>query len=143
IPWPVTRCRGATSARTAVPSSTTDPGDHTVPIAGWVIARFLELDVPYPVREGANAASLPPIAWFELNRVEDPSGIKQQYLLAAARGAEGQACDFSVLRVYTWNRKKSRYGAAFIENDLCGTLPVRICTSAAGRPEFRCVNAVV
>ena len=136
-----TRPPGETSARTAVPSNTTEPGDQTVPIAGWVIARFLELDVPDPVREGANAANLRPIAWFELNRLEDPSGIKQQYLLAAARGAEGQACDFSVLRVYTWNRKKSRYETAFIENNLCGTLPVRIGKSAAGQPEFRFMNA--
>ncbi|HEU0368836.1 MAG TPA: hypothetical protein VFR42_06490, partial [Candidatus Acidoferrum sp.] len=107
----------------------------------WVIARFLELDVPDPVREGANAANLRPIAWFELNRVEDPSGIKQQYLLAAARGAEGQACDFSMLRVYTWNRKKSRYETAFIENNLCGALPIRIGKSTAGQPEFRFMNA--
>src|ERR1700745_3307475 len=69
-----TRPPGETSARTAVPSNTTEPGDQTVPIAGWVIARFLELDVPDPAREGARAANLRPIAWFELNRVEDPSG---------------------------------------------------------------------
>src|SRR5215510_13467665 len=136
-----TRPPGETSARTAVQPATTEPGDQTVPIAGWVIARFLELDVPDPVREGASAANLRPIAWFELNRVGDPSGEKQQYLLAAARGPEGQACDFSVLRVYTWNRKKSRYETAFIENDLCGSLPIRVRKSAAGQPEFRFMNA--
>jgi hypothetical protein len=136
-----TRPPGETSARTAVPPTTTDPGDQTIPIAGWVIARFLELDVPDPVREGASAANLRPIAWFELNRVADPSGEKQQYLLAAARGPEGQACDFSVLRVYTWNRKKTRYETAFIENNLCGSLPIRVRQSAAGQPEFRFMNA--
>lgn len=136
-----TRPPGETSARTAVQPATTDSGDQTVPIAGWVIARFLELDIPDPVREGAAAANLRPIAWFELNRVEDPSGEKPQYLLAAARGPEGQACDFSVLRVYTWNRKKSRYETAFIENDLCGSLPIRVGRSATGQPEFRFVNA--
>src|SRR5467141_2784253 len=31
-----------TTARTSVPSNTTRPGDQSVPIAGWVIARFLE-----------------------------------------------------------------------------------------------------
>src|SRR5215469_2292111 len=136
-----TRPPGETSARTAVQPATTEPGDQTVPIAGWVIARFLELDVPDPVRLGASAANLRPIAWFELNRVEDPSGEKQQYLLAAARGPEGQRCDFSVLRVYTWNRKKSRYETAFIENDLCGSLPIRVGKSPAGQPEFRFMNA--
>ena len=126
-----------TTARTAVPANTTDPGDQSVPIAGWVIARFLELDVPDAVREGANSANLRPIAWFELNHVESPSGKRAQYLLAAARGSEGQACDFSVLRVYTWNVKKSRYETAFIENNLCGKLPIETEKSAAGQPEFR------
>jgi Bacterial SH3 domain len=136
-----TRPPGETSARTSVPSTTTVPGDQTQPIAGWVIARFLELDVPDPVREGANASNLRPIAWFELNQVDDPSGEKPQYLMAAARGAEGQSCDFSVLRVYTWNRKKSRYETAFIENYLCGSMPIRVGKSAAGQPEFRFSNA--
>ncbi|HXT24360.1 MAG TPA: SH3 domain-containing protein [Candidatus Eisenbacteria bacterium] len=136
-----TRPPGESSARTAVQPTTTEPGDQTVPIAGWVIARFLELDLPEPVREGANAANLRPIAWFELDRVEDAAGERPQYLLAAARGAEGQACDFSVLRVYTWNRKKSRYETAFIENNLCGSLPIRVGKSAAGQPEFRFANA--
>jgi hypothetical protein len=129
-----------TTARTSVPSNTTRPGDQSVPIAGWVIARFLELDVPDAVREGASSANLRPIAWFELNRVEDPSGDKAQYLLAATRGSEGQSCDFTVLRVYTWNRKKSRYETAFIENNLCGRLPIRTDKSAGGQPEFRFFN---
>src|SRR6266568_1089500 len=79
-----------TTARSPVPPAITQPGDQGVPIAGWVIARFLELDVPDAVREGANAANLRPIAWFELNHVDDPSGKKAQYLLAATRGSEGQ-----------------------------------------------------
>jgi hypothetical protein len=136
-----TRPPGETSARTAVQQNTTEPGDQTVPIAGWVIARFLELDVPEAVREGASAANLRPIAWFELNKVDDTAGPRPQYLLAAARGPEGQSCDFSVLRVYTWNRKKSRYETAFIENNLCGSLPIRVGKSAAGQPEFRFTNA--
>jgi len=128
-----------TTARTSV-TTTTVPGDHGVPIAGWVIARFLELDVPDAVREGSSAANLRPIAWFELNHVEDPSGKKAQYLLAATRGSEGQACDFSVLRVYTWNGKKSRYETAFIESNLCGKLPILTGKSATGQPEFRFMN---
>ncbi|HEY1421815.1 MAG TPA: hypothetical protein VGF20_00055 [Candidatus Acidoferrum sp.] len=130
-----------TTARTNVPANTTDPGDQSVPIAGWVIARFLELDVPDAVREGANSANLRPIAWFELNHVESPSGKRAQYLLAAARGSEGQACVFSVLRVYTWNTKKARYETAFIENNLCGKLPIETAKSPTGQPEFRFYNA--
>src|SRR4029077_17480400 len=108
---------------------------------GGVIGIFLELDVADAVREGANSANLRPIAWFELNHVEDPSGSKAQYLLAAAPGAEGQWCDFSVLRDDTWNRKKSRYETAFIENNLCGKLPIQTNKSASGQPEFRFLNA--
>jgi len=130
-----------TTAGTSVPSTTTEPGDQSVPIAGWVIARFLELDVPDAIREGANAANLRPMAWFELNFADDPSGKKAQYLLAATRGSEGQSCDFSVLRVYTWNGKKSRYETAFIENNLCGKLPIRTAKTASGQAEFRFFNA--
>ena len=131
-----TRPPGDPSTR-AEPVNTTQPGDQTVPIAGWVVARFIEMDLPDPVREGAASANIRPVAWFELNRVSDPSGDKPQYLLAAARGPEGQACDFTTLRVYTWYAKKDRYETAFIENRLCGQLPVRLGTGPNGEPEFR------
>jgi SH3-like domain-containing protein len=131
-----TRPPGDSTAR-AAETTTTAPGDQTLPIAGWVIARFIELDLPDPVREGANSANIRPIAWFELNRVSDPAGDKIQYLVAAARGPEGQPCDFTTLRVYTWNLKKERYETAFIENDLCGQLPIRIGKGPKDEPEFR------
>ena len=132
-----TRPPGENAARAAEPNTTTQPGDQTVPISGWVIARFIELDLPDAIREGAVSANLRALAWFELNRVSDPSGDKPQYLVAAARGPEGQACDFSALRVYTWYVKKSRYETAFIENDFCGQMPVRVGKGPKGEPEFR------
>jgi hypothetical protein len=132
-----TRPPGETATRAAESNNTTQPGDQTVPISGWVIARFIELDLPDAVREGAASANLRPLAWFELNRVSDPSGDKPQYLVAATRGPEGQACDFSALRVYTWYGKKSRYETAFIENNLCGQMPVRVGKGPKGEPEFR------
>jgi hypothetical protein len=132
-----TRPPGDASARAAESANTTQPGDQTVPIAGWVVARFVQLDLPDPVREGAASANIRPLAWFELNRVSDPSGDRPQYLVAAARGPEGQVCDFTALRVYTWYAKKSRYETAFIENHLCGQLPVRLGKGPKGEPEFR------
>jgi hypothetical protein len=132
-----TRPPGEASARAAETSNTTQPGDQTVPIAGWVVARFVEFDLPEPVREGASSANLRPLAWFELNRVSDPAGDKPQYLLAASRGPEGQVCDFTALRVYTWYGKRSRYETAFIENNLCGQLPVRLGKGPKDEPEFR------
>ncbi|MGB9464564.1 MAG: SH3 domain-containing protein [Candidatus Acidiferrum sp.] len=131
-----TRPPGDSTAR-AAETTTTAPGDQTLPIAGWVIARFIELDLPDPVRDGAASANIRPIAWFELNRISDPAGDKTQYLVAAARGPEGQPCDFTTLRVYTWNLKRERYETAFIENELCGHLPVRVDKSPKGDPEFR------
>src|SRR5215813_8905909 len=134
-----TRPPGETTAKTgaAIPSTATAPGDGSAPIAGWVVARFLELDELDPVREGASSANVRPVAWFELNRVADENGEKSQYLLAATRGPEGQACDFTNLRVFTWNKKKTRYETAFIQNDLCGALPIRIGAGPKGEPEFR------
>lgn len=131
-----TRPPAESTSRGAEPT-TTQPGDQTVPIAGWVVARFVELDLPTAIREGAASANIRPVAWFELNTVPDPSGDKPQYLVAATRGPEGQACDFTALRVYTWYVKRSRYETAFIENNLCAQLPVRIGKGPKGEPEFR------
>jgi hypothetical protein len=132
-----TRPPGEASARSSESNTTTQPGDQTVPIAGWVVARFVELDLPEPVREGMASANVRPIAWFELNRVESPSGDKPQYLVAGTRNSEGQFCDFTVLRVYTWNQKRTRYETAFIENNLCGQMPIRLDKGPKGEPEFR------
>jgi hypothetical protein len=131
-----TRPPGEVSARSSESNTTTQPGDQTVPIAGWVVARFVELDLPDAVREGMASANVRAIAWFELNRVTTPSGDKAQYLVAGTRNAEGQLCDFTVLRVYTWNQKRTRYETAFIENNLCGQMPVRLDKGPKGEPEF-------
>jgi len=132
-----TRPPGEVSARSSESNTTTQPGDQTVPIAGWVVARFVELDLPEPVRESMASANVRPIAWFELNRVESPSGDKPQYLVAGTRNSEGQPCDFTVLRVYTWNQKRTRYETAFIDNNLCGQMPIRVDKGPKGEPEFR------
>ena len=131
-----TRPPGENSAR-AAETTTTQPGDPTIPIAGWVVARFVELDLPDPVREGMLSANVRPIAWFELNRVPSPTGDKPQYLVAGTRSPEGQSCDFSTLRVYIWNQRRMRYETAFIESNLCGQIPVRLGKGPKGEPEFR------
>jgi hypothetical protein len=111
-------------------------------LAGWVLGRFIELDLPAPLRD--YGAGLHFIAWFELNRV--PVSLKEisetapaesvaqamqaptmgQYLAAAVTGGEGQACDFSRLRFYTWNAARRRYETAYIESDFCARLPIRV-----------------
>src|ERR1700736_6128731 len=132
-----TRPPGEVSARSSESNTTTQPGDKTVPMAGWVVARFVELDLPEAVREGMASANVRPIAWFELNRVASPSGDKPQYLVAGTRSGEGQLCDFTVLRVYTWNQRRTRYETAFIENNLCGQMPIRLGKGPKGEPQFR------
>jgi hypothetical protein len=132
-----TRPPSETNPRTPETSTTTQPSDRTSPIAGWIIGRFVELDLPDTVKAGTASANVRPVAWFELNKVADISGAKPQYLVAGTRGPDSQPCDFINIRVYTWNPKKSRYETAYIENNLCGTMPVRIGTGPKGEPEFR------
>ena len=132
-----TRPPGEGVVRNSAVTTTTQPGDQTIPIAGWVVARFISLDLPDPVREGTTAANVRAIAWFELNRVTDAEGEHPQYVVAGTRSAEGAPCDFTTLRVFTWNSKKTRYETAYIENDLCGVLPIQIGKGPEGEPEFR------
>jgi hypothetical protein len=131
-----TRPPGEANPRLA-DATTTRPGDQTIPIAGWIIGRFVEADMPDAVKEGTASANVRAVAWFELNKSSEASGSKPQYLVAGARGPDWQPCDFTNVRVYTWNAKKTRYETAFIENNLCGQLPVRVGTSAKSEPEFR------
>ncbi|MGB7433947.1 MAG: SH3 domain-containing protein [Candidatus Acidiferrum sp.] len=132
-----TRPPGEGAIRNSAVMTTTQPGDQTVPIAGWVVARFISLDLPDQVREGTSSANVRPVAWFELNQVTDDSGDHPQYLVAGTHGPEGEACDFNTLRVYTWDTKKTRYETAYIENNLCGALPIQVGKGAKGEPEFR------
>src|SRR5258707_1307460 len=63
-----TRPPGEISARSSESNTTTQPGDQTIPIAGWVVARFVELDLPEAVREGMGSANVRPTAWVERKR---------------------------------------------------------------------------
>ena len=70
------------------------------------------------------------MSWSELNHVVDASGkSRPQYLLLGAHGPEGQPCDFSMLRVYTWGKQRQRYETAYVESGVCGKLPVDVKNS--------------
>lgn len=92
-------------------------------ISGWVLARFIEIDLPPEIRDFA--AGIRFIAAFELNRVPDEGGERPQFLALGVRGGEGQPCDFTLLRVFTWNTERKHYETAYLESALCGKLPVR------------------
>jgi hypothetical protein len=104
--------------------------DQTV-LAGWLLGRFVELDVPSPLPDYATSAGMRIVAWSELNRVPSESGKPvTQYLLLGTHGPEGQPCDFTSLRVYTWGKQKGRYETAFVEGNVCGKLPIQRLQSA-------------
>jgi hypothetical protein len=125
----------------AAPSESLNASSSAAPVAGWVLARFIEPELPGPVRDYASSANLHVVAWFELNRVPDGSGGQlPQYLVAGSHSGEGQACDFTMLRVYTWSTARKRYETAYIESDLCGHLPIEVSQSPSG-PEFHFANA--
>lgn len=112
-------------------------GGPAGPIAGWVLARFIEPDLPGPVKDYASSADLHVVAWFELNRVPDGSGGEApQYLVAGTHAGKGQSCDFTMLRVYTWGKARKRYETAYVESNLCGRLPIRVSETPKG-PQFR------
>ena len=65
-------------------------------IGGWLLGRFVELDVPQPLADYASSAGMRIVAWTELNRVNAASGkLMPQYLLVGTHGPEGQPCDFT------------------------------------------------
>src|ERR1700704_1969389 len=129
------------SGPSATLSDSTPANSLAPPIAGWVLARFIDPDLPGPVRDYAGSSDLHVVAWFELNRVANGSGGQApQYLVAGSHGGEGRVCDFTMLRVYTWSTARRRYETAYIESDLCGHLPVEVSQSPSG-PEFHFSNA--
>jgi hypothetical protein len=112
-------------------------------VSGWLLGRFIDLDVPSPLPDYASSTGMRILAWFELNRVNDDSGKpRPQYLVVGTHGPEGQPCDFTMLRVYTWGIQRERYETAFVESNACGKLPVRIrpATPAGGEIFFSFQN---
>jgi hypothetical protein len=98
--------------------------------SGWILGRFVGLDVPSPLPDYASSSGMRIVGWFELNRVADDKGNPRgQYLVIGTHGPEGQPCDFTLLRVYTWGIQRARYETAFVESNVCGKLPVKLAQS--------------
>lgn len=105
--------------------------------SGWVLGRFIQLNLPEALYDYASSADMRAVAWFQLDTVPDGErAAKPQYLLVGTHGPEGQPCDFSMLRVYTWSKKRQQYETAYVESGLCGELPVRIEPLSAGEVNF-------
>lgn len=124
------------SANAAPKPAGAAPQRSDLPIAGWVLARFVELDPPAPIPDYASAADMRVVARVTLNSVDDASGPKPQYMLAGTRGPDTPGCDFTSFRAFTWDAKRQRYETAYIANDLCGHLPILV-QQASGGTDFR------
>jgi hypothetical protein len=108
------------------------PSKDEQTLSGWVLGRFVDLDVPEPLPNYASSAGMRIVAWYELNHVIDESGgTRPQYLVLGTRNGEGQPCDFTLIRVFTWGKQKNRYETAFVESDLCGKLPLSLTAGRA------------
>ena len=111
-----------------------DQGDF----AGWVVGRFVAMDLPDPLPDYTSSAGMRVAGWMELNHVVAAGQPHAQYLVFGTRGPEGDVCDFSTLRVYTWGIKRARYETAFVDSNFCGLMPVEVtpATQPGGDANF-------
>ena len=100
--------------------------------AGWVLGRFVDLDVPpeiAPYAQGINT-----VAWLVLKKVDDNGRKVPEFLVADRIGT--QEFDFTHIRVFTWWIKKQIYATAYVESNVDGFFPIH--TALAGDiPYFR------
>ncbi len=105
------------------------PGE--IPEIGWIYGRLLAFDPPEELLDYAEEKRF--VGWFVLNHVKDPvQGPKNQYLVLAfplRRDGEGEPCDFTQMRIFTWNIRAHRYETAFRQGNICGQYPARVLGS--------------
>jgi len=90
--------------------------------AGWVLGRFVSLDIPEKLAPYAQGTNL--VAWVVLKTVDDEGQPVPEYLTADREGT--QEADFSHIRVFTWWVKDHKYVTAFVESNLNGYFPIRV-----------------
>ena len=100
--------------------------------AGWVLGRFVSLDIPEPISAYAQSANM--VAWLVLNTVVDEDRQVPQYLVADRAG--NPDVDFTRIRVFTWWVKNHRYVTSYVEGGLQGYFPIRV-VQAGNTPYFR------
>ena len=100
--------------------------------AGWVLGRFVSLDIPEAL--GAYAQGSNVVAWLLLSTVADEGRQVPQYLVADRMG--NQDVDFTHIRVFTWWVKNHRYVTAYVESGLLGYFPIWVARTG-NVPYFR------
>ena len=91
---------------------------------GWVLGRFLYLDVPEEIAQYAEGQRI--VAAYKLDEVPDEGKQVPQYLVLLTEPKDGAPYDFNQVRVFTWNTRKHRYETAYREHNLEGSLPVTL-----------------
>jgi hypothetical protein len=100
--------------------------------AGWVMGRFVALDIPESLAPYAQGSNL--VAWVVIKTVDDGGQSVPEYLTADRMGAK--EADFSHIRVFTWWVKDHKYVTAYVESGLNGYFPIRVA-EVNGVPHFR------
>jgi hypothetical protein len=95
---------------------------RTGPHAGWVLGRFVALDIPEALSAYAQGTNL--VAWVVIKTAEDGGQSVPEYVVADRMGT--QEADFSHIRVFTWWVKKHAYVTAYVESNLKGYFPIGI-----------------
>ncbi|HTQ85917.1 MAG TPA: hypothetical protein VMI93_06870 [Candidatus Solibacter sp.] len=140
-------------------------------VAGWVLRRFVKYEIPpemldystqfrfvawfelgrvpagEPVEPPQSPAKRPlreapgPPESVHAESAAAPTE-KPQFLVAGVQGPEGQPCDFTLIRVYTWGAQRRRYETAYVESNLCGSLPIHVqpASVAGGNAGFAFTN---
>jgi uncharacterized protein YgiM (DUF1202 family) len=100
--------------------------------AGWVMGRFVALDIPEKLAPYAQGSNL--VAWIVIKTVNDEGQPVPEYLTADRLGT--QEADFSHIRVFTWWIKDHKYVTAYVESGLNAYFPIRVA-EIDGVPYFR------
>jgi hypothetical protein len=100
--------------------------------AGWVLGRFIALDVPEKLSAYAQGSNM--VGWVVIKTVDDEGQQVPEYLAVDRLGT--QEADFSHIRVFTWWIKNHKYVTAYVESDLNGYFPIRV-EEVDGVPYFR------
>jgi hypothetical protein len=90
--------------------------------AGWVLGRFVALDIPQALSAYAQGTNL--VAWVVIKTVEDGGQPVPEYVVADRMST--QEADFSHIRVFTWWVKKHEYVTAYVESNLKGYFPIGV-----------------
>lgn len=90
--------------------------------AGWVLGRFVDLDVPPGLANYTQGINM--VAWLVLDTVNDGGNTMPQYLAADRMGDRN--VDFNHIRVFTWWIKHHKYVTAYVESGLAGYFPITV-----------------